>query len=52
MVGISLDYDIFLLVRIREYRFLGYSTKDAIVKGLHKTGSIITAAGVSVMEYV
>jgi len=45
-VGIGLDYDIFLLTRIREYRLMGYSTKDAIALGLSKTGHIITAAGI------
>jgi len=46
IVGIGLDYDIFLLVRIKEYREMGYSTHEAIVLGYAKTGHIITAAGV------
>eukprot|EP00755_Sulcionema_specki_P024091 Sspe_Gene.80441::Locus_50807_Transcript_1_1_Confidence_1.000_Length_2804::g.80441::m.80441/K06994/K06994; putative drug exporter of the RND superfamily len=46
VVGIGLDYDIFLVTRIVEYRRLGYSTPDAIVYGMTQTGYIITAAGV------
>ena len=43
--GIGLDYDIFLISRIQEYRAKGYTETSSIVKGLVKTGSIITAAG-------
>jgi len=46
IVGIGLDYDIFLLVRIKEFRDMGYSTSEAILLGFSKTGHIITAAGV------
>eukprot|EP01059_Diplonema_ambulator_P003910 TRINITY_DN13601_c0_g1_i1.p1 TRINITY_DN13601_c0_g1~~TRINITY_DN13601_c0_g1_i1.p1 ORF type:complete len:888 (+),score=257.23 TRINITY_DN13601_c0_g1_i1:2-2665(+) len=46
IVGIGLDYDIFLLTRIIEYRKAGYSTNEAICLGLSKTGYIITAAGI------
>eukprot|EP01006_Ploeotia_vitrea_P052094 TRINITY_DN67651_c4_g1_i2.p1 TRINITY_DN67651_c4_g1~~TRINITY_DN67651_c4_g1_i2.p1 ORF type:complete len:885 (-),score=13.74 TRINITY_DN67651_c4_g1_i2:623-3025(-) len=46
IVGIALDYDIFLLVRIKEFYDLGWDTKPAILRGLCKTGGIITAAGV------
>eukprot|EP01129_Flabellula_baltica_P005542 TRINITY_DN2016_c0_g1_i1.p1 TRINITY_DN2016_c0_g1~~TRINITY_DN2016_c0_g1_i1.p1 ORF type:complete len:825 (+),score=136.61 TRINITY_DN2016_c0_g1_i1:23-2497(+) len=46
IVGISLDYDVFLLVRIKEFRDKGFSTRDSILQGLYKTGGIITAAGV------
>jgi len=46
IVGIGLDYDIFLLTRVREYWLEGYSPRDAILMGLDKTGHIITAAGV------
>ncbi|KAJ9463892.1 Mycolic acid-containing lipids exporter MmpL11 [Diplonema papillatum] len=46
VVGISLDYDIFLITRIMEYRRAGHATRDSIVLGLARTGRIITAAGV------
>jgi uncharacterized membrane protein YdfJ with MMPL/SSD domain len=46
LVGLGLDYDIFLLTRIAEFRSMGYTEKASIMMGLCKTGSIITAAGV------
>jgi len=45
LVGLGLDYDIFLLSRIIEYRKLGYDDRSSIVKGIYRTGGIITAAG-------
>jgi len=46
LVGLGLDYDIFLISRIIEYRYLSFSTSAAIVKGVYKTGKIITGAGI------
>eukprot|EP00466_Bigelowiella_natans_P008013 jgi/Bigna1/134611/aug1.26_g9319 len=45
LVGLTLDYDLFLLVRIFEYRMKGYSTKDATVVAMYNTSGIITTAG-------
>lgn len=45
LVGLGLDYDIFLLSRVVEYREAGYTEEVAILYGLAKTGRIITAAG-------
>ena len=45
IVGIAVDYDVFLLVRIKEFRMEGYSTHDSVVLGIQKTGTIITSAG-------
>lgn len=45
VVGLGLDYDVFLICRVQEYRLLGLSTKDAVAYGLAQTGPIITAAG-------
>eukprot|EP01063_Lacrimia_lanifica_P011475 TRINITY_DN18246_c0_g1_i1.p1 TRINITY_DN18246_c0_g1~~TRINITY_DN18246_c0_g1_i1.p1 ORF type:complete len:924 (+),score=222.83 TRINITY_DN18246_c0_g1_i1:45-2774(+) len=45
--ALGMDYDVFLLTRIYEYRTThGYDTASSIVKGLTKTGSIITGAGI------
>jgi len=44
-VGLSLDYDIFLLTRIHEYRTAGFNDHDSIMCGLSQTGRVITAAG-------
>eukprot|EP00759_Apiculatamorpha_spiralis_P045224 PhF_6_TR42106/c0_g1_i1/m.63571/K06994/K06994; putative drug exporter of the RND superfamily len=46
VVGIGLDYDIFLLSRTMEYVEGGDQPIDAIVKGLSSTATIITAAGI------
>eukprot|EP00040_Diaphanoeca_grandis_P013426 m.67862 g.67862 ORF g.67862 m.67862 type:complete len:837 (-) comp23881_c0_seq1:68-2578(-) len=46
VVGIALDYDIFLLGRVVEWRERGVTTTEAIVNGVASTGNIITAAGV------
>ena len=44
-----MDYDMFLITRIYEYRWRGLSTKAAVVRGLARTGSVITTAGVIMM---
>ena len=44
--GLTLDYDLFLIGRIYEFRMEGYSTSEATVLGLEKTGGIITTAGI------
>jgi uncharacterized membrane protein YdfJ with MMPL/SSD domain len=46
ITGICSDYDIFLLVRIMEYRSAGVDPRTSVQKGLSSTGGIITAAGV------
>ena len=46
IVGLGLDYDVFLISRVLEFRLRGYTNKASIVKGLYKTGHIITAAGI------
>jgi len=45
-VGLSLDYDIFFISRILEYRLLAWDNTSTILLGLQGTGHIITAAGV------
>lgn len=46
IVGLGLDYDVFLISRILEYREKGYNDDSAVLIGLYKTGGIITAAGI------
>lgn len=46
LVGLGLDYDIFLYSRVQEFRQLGYSNTASIRKGVYKTGAIITGAGI------
>jgi RND superfamily putative drug exporter len=45
IVGISLDYDVFLITRVAELRTLGHSTNDAIAAAQYHTGPVITVAG-------
>ena len=45
MVGLGLDYDIFLVTRIREYVAGGSKDEEAIETAVERTGGIITATG-------
>jgi RND superfamily putative drug exporter len=42
--GLSTDYGVFLLSRIKEARDAGYSDSEAVAVGLERTGRIVTAA--------
>jgi RND superfamily putative drug exporter len=44
LFGLSMDYEVFLLSRIREYWAHGDSTSDAVANGLTVTAKVITAA--------
>jgi RND superfamily putative drug exporter len=44
--GLSTDYGVFLLARIKEARDHGLSTREAVPVGLERTGRIVTAAAV------
>ncbi len=46
VLGLGIDYNIFLLTRIREERLHGRPAREATVEGLGRTGGIITAAAV------
>jgi uncharacterized membrane protein YdfJ with MMPL/SSD domain len=46
LIGLALDYDIFLMSRMVEFRKMGWSDRAAICLAVEKSGSIITAAGV------
>jgi RND superfamily putative drug exporter len=45
IMGLGMDYDIFLVTRIREEVAKGASDEAAIVKAVERTGGIITACG-------
>jgi RND superfamily putative drug exporter len=45
LVGLGLDYDIFLFSRIKEYRQSGFDDRSSIIKGVQKTGGVVTGAG-------
>ncbi|MCC6945315.1 MAG: MMPL family transporter [Thermomicrobiales bacterium] len=44
LFGLSMDYEVFLLSRIREYWAHGDTTSDAVANGLAVTAKVITAA--------
>jgi RND superfamily putative drug exporter len=46
LLGLGMDYNIFILTRIREEATKGGSLNDAIIKAIEQTGGIITAAAI------
>lgn len=44
LFGLSMDYEVFILSRIREEYFSGHSNIDSVVVGLGATAKVITAA--------
>jgi hypothetical protein len=44
LFGLSMDYEVFLVSRIRERWDAGHGNRDAIVFGLERTGGLISAA--------
>ncbi|WP_299056059.1 MMPL family transporter [uncultured Nocardioides sp.] len=44
LFGLSMDYEVFLLSRVREEWDAGASNTDAVAAGVQKTGKIITSA--------
>jgi RND superfamily putative drug exporter len=46
LFGLSMDYHVFLLSRIKERYDAGESNEDAIVHGLSRTGALITGAAI------
>jgi putative drug exporter of the RND superfamily len=45
LFGLSTDYEVFVLTRIREYVSQGYANEDAVALGVERTAGVITAAG-------
>jgi predicted RND superfamily exporter protein len=53
MIGLTMDYDMFIITKIFELRQHGYSTRFAVLSGTFQSGSIITTAGlVMVIAFV
>ena len=46
LLGLGMDYNIFILTRIREEAYKGESLNAAIVRAIEQTGGIITAAAI------
>jgi putative drug exporter of the RND superfamily len=49
VLGLSIDYEVFLLTRMREMVTAGHTTDSAVAQGLVRTGRPITLAGLAVM---
>ena len=50
--GLSMDYEVFLMSRIKELHDAGATTTDAVVHGLARTGRIVsTAAGLLAVSF-
>lgn len=47
--GLAMDYEVFLLSRIKEFRDGGMSNNESVVAGLQSSGRIITSAGLIVV---
>ena len=45
VIGLTVDYDVFLISRIYEYRHQGYTTEAAILRAIAKQSTTITTAG-------
>ncbi len=44
LFGLSMDYEVFVLARMREEHDRGASTNEAVVQGLARTGRLVTCA--------
>jgi RND superfamily putative drug exporter len=47
--GLSMDYEIFILGRIREARLSGEDPKTAVITGIRHTGRVVTSAALLLM---
>jgi RND superfamily putative drug exporter len=46
LFGLSMDYEVFIVSRMREAKDRGASTAEAITEGLANTGAVVTAAAI------
>jgi len=46
LFGLSMDYHVFILSRVRERRLAGASTQDALVGGIASSAGVVTSAAV------
>ncbi len=44
LFGLSMDYEVFILTRVREEYDAGRETREALVEGLGRTGRLVTSA--------
>ena len=46
LFGLSMDYHVFILSRVREYYDRGLSTEEAVSRGIRSTAGVVTSAAV------
>jgi uncharacterized membrane protein YdfJ with MMPL/SSD domain len=46
LFGLSMDYHVFILSRVREYVFEGASTEEAVSRAIRRTAGTVTAAAI------
>ena len=46
LFGLSMDYNVFVVSRIKEFRDAGLSTREAVAAGIRGTASVVTSAAV------
>ncbi len=51
LMGLAMDYEIFLFSRVFEYRYKGYNDRASIILVVANTGPIITSAGELRIKY-
>jgi RND superfamily putative drug exporter len=44
-IALALDYDLFIIIRIADYRFAGFTIQAAVIRAMHETGPVVTGAG-------
>ena len=49
LFGLSMDYHVFILSRIREYYDRGLDTEQAVAKGIKSTAGVVTSAAIVMM---
>ena len=45
LMGLGIDYDVFLITRVKEEAMKGLSDEEAVVNAVERTGLVLTAAG-------
>ncbi|MHB1288433.1 MMPL family transporter [Georgenia sp.] len=48
--GLAMDYEVFLLSRIKEFWDAGFSNDESVVRGLQQSGRIITSAALIIVS--
>jgi uncharacterized membrane protein YdfJ with MMPL/SSD domain len=49
LFGLSMDYHVFILSRVREYYDRGLDTEHAVAKGIKSTAGVVTSAAIVMM---